>query len=451
MCYSGTAVSGRRAVYHTLSSARMARSVATHIVWNFVLEKLSLPKKKIKVLLLENIHGNAADLFKRNGYSNIEMLTGALDAGELKERLEDVHILGIRSRTKLTEQVLEAGNKLLTIGCFCIGTNQVDLRAAKAQGIPVFNAPYSNTRSVAELVIAEIIMLFRGIPQRSWGAHEGAWDKTVKGAREIRGKVLGIVGYGHIGTQLSIIAEAMGMQVRYFDIVEKLALGNAVPCRSMDELLAASDVVTLHVPETPETKNMITAASFEKMKKGAFFINASRGTVVEIPSLAAALESKHIAGAAVDVFPKEPAGAEEEFKSPLRGLRNVILTPHIGGSTEEAQENIGGEVAEKLVKYSDNGSTLGAVNFPEVALPPQSNATRFMHIHRNVPGVLAKISDVFSSRKINIAGQYLRTDEDIGYVVTDVLGQIEAGMGIRKDLEAIPGTLRTRFLHEAPK
>ena len=378
-------------------------------------------------------------------------MAGALDADELKARLANVHILGIRSRTKLTKDVLSAADKLLTVGCFCIGTNQVDLQAAKRQGIPVFNAPYSNTRSVAELVIAEIVMLFRGIPQRSWGAHEGAWDKTVKGAREIRGKTLGIVGYGHIGSQLSIIAEALGMQVRFYDIIEKLAIGNAKPCRSLDELLAEADVVTLHVPETAQTKNMITAAKLKKMNKGAFFINASRGTVVDIPALADALKSGHIAGAAVDVFPKEPAGPEEKFKSPLQGLRNVILTPHIGGSTEEAQVNIGGEVAEKLVKYSDNGSTLGAINFVEVALPPQSNTTRFMHIHRDVPGVMAKISDVFSRRKINIAGQFLRTDGEIGYVVTDVTGRVDVGMGIRKELAAIPGTVRTRFLYEAGK
>lgn len=415
------------------------------------MEKLSLPKNKINVLLLENVHKSALDLFKRNGYGNVESLKEALDAEALKKKLKDVHILGIRSRTKLTKEVLAAAEKLLTIGCFCIGTNQVDLKAAKRQGVPVFNAPYSNTRSVAELVIAEIIMLFRGIPQRSWGAHEGAWDKTVKGAREIRGKVIGIVGYGHIGTQLSIMAEAMGMQVRYYDIVEKLALGNAQPCRTLDELLAVSDVVTLHVPETAETKNMMNAAKFKKMKKGAFFINAARGTVVDIPALADGLKSGHLAGAAVDVFPKEPATVEEKFKSPLQGLRNVILTPHIGGSTEEAQANIGSEVAEKLVKYSDNGSTLGAVNFVEVALPTQTNTTRFMHIHRDEPGVMARIAEVFSKREINIAGQYLRTDGEIGYVVTDVAGRIKVGEGIRKDLAAIPGTVRTRFLYEAPK
>ncbi len=415
------------------------------------MEKLSLPKSRIKILLLENVHKSAVELFKRNGYTNIESVPGAIDADELVAKIKNVHIIGIRSRTKLTKDILTAAPKLLTVGCFCIGTNQVDLKCAKKLGIPVFNAPYSNTRSVAELVLAEIIMLFRGIPQRSWGAHEGEWDKSVKGAREIRGKTLGIVGYGHIGTQLSIIAEAMGMQVRFFDVIEKLALGNARATASLDELLSVSDVVTLHVPETPQTKNMMTAAKFKKMKKGAFFINAARGTVVEIDSLADALKSGHVAGAAVDVFPKEPADGNEKFKSALQGLRNVILTPHIGGSTEEAQANIGGEVAEKLVKYSDNGSTLGAVNFPEVQLPPQEDATRFMHIHRDTPGVLSKITDLFSRRKINIAGQFLRTDGDIGYVVTDVKGRVEAGMGIRKELEAIEGTVRTRFLYEAPR
>ncbi len=414
-------------------------------------EKLSLPKTRIKVLLLENINKTAIELFKRQGYGAVESLVGALDAEDLKAKLKDVHILGIRSRTKLTKEILAAGEKLLAVGCFCIGTNQVDLKAAKKQGVPVFNAPYSNTRSVAELVLAEIIMLSRDIPRKSWTAHEGGWDKSHKGSHEIRGKVLGIIGYGHIGTQLSILAEALGMQVRFYDVIEKLALGNAQVCRSLDDLLAMSDFVTLHVPETPQTKNMINAAKLKKMKKGAHLINASRGTVVEIEALAEALKSGHVAGAALDVFPKEPADGDEKFKSPLQGLKNVILTPHIGGSTEEAQANIGAEVAEKLVKYSDNGSTLGAVNFVEVALPPQTDATRFMHIHRDVPGVLSKITDVFARRKINIAGQYLRTDGEIGYVVTDVKGRVEVGMGIRKDLAAIEGTVRTRFLYEAPR
>ncbi|MCB2106868.1 MAG: phosphoglycerate dehydrogenase [Rhodobacteraceae bacterium] len=410
-------------------------------------EKLSLPKDKIKVLLLENINKTALELFKRQGYRSVTVETGALDAENLKKRLKDVHILGIRSRTKLTKDVLQAGEKLLAVGCFCIGTNQVDTKAAKKLGVPVFNAPYSNTRSVAELVMAEIVMLSRDIPRKNWLAHEGGWDKSHKGSREVRGKVLGIVGYGHIGSQLSVIAEAMGMRVRFYDIVEKLALGNAQSAGSLDDLLAMSDFVSLHVPETPQTKNMITAAKLKKMKSGAYLINASRGTVVEIDALADAIKSGHIAGAALDVFPKEPADGGEKFKSPLQGLKNVILTPHIGGSTEEAQANIGAEVAEKLVKYSDNGSTLGAVNFVEVALPPHTDTTRFMHIHRDAPGVLMKITDVFARRGINIAGQYLRTDGEIGYVVTDVLGRVEVGMGIRKDLAAIEGTLRTRFLY----
>ncbi|MDX2223727.1 MAG: phosphoglycerate dehydrogenase, partial [Rhodospirillaceae bacterium] len=385
-------------------------------------EKLSLPKDRIKVLLLENINKTAVELFKRNGYRAVAVEAGALDADDLKARLADVHILGIRSRTKLTKDVLAAAPKLMAVGCFCIGTNQVDVKAAKRMGVPVFNAPYSNTRSVAELVMAEIVMLSRDIPRKNWLAHEGGWDKSHTGSREVRGKTLGIVGYGHIGTQLSIIAEAMGMQVRFYDIIEKLALGNAQAVHSLDELLAVSDVVTLHVPETPQTKNMIGAAKLKKMKKGAHLINASRGTVVDIDALAEAVRSGHIAGAALDVFPKEPADGAEKFKSPLQGLKNVILTPHIGGSTEEAQANIGAEVAEKLVKYSDNGSTLGAVNFVEVALPPQSDATRFMHIHLDTPGTLMKITNVFASRGINIAGQYLRTDGEIGYVVTDVMG-----------------------------
>jgi len=413
-------------------------------------EKLSLTKDKIKVLLLENINRTAVDLFKRQGYRSVESLKEALDADDLKRRLKNVHIVGIRSRTKLTKDVLASAEKLMAVGCFCIGTNQVDLKCAKRLGVPVFNAPYSNTRSVAELVIAEIIMLMRRIPEKNALAHAGGWDKSHVGSNEIRGKTLGIVGYGHIGTQLSVMAEAMGMQVKFYDIEDKLVIGNARPTRSLDEVLETSDVVSLHVPETPSTKNMITAAKIKKMKEGSFLINASRGTVVEIDALADALKSGHIAGAAVDVFPKEPAGPEEKFKSALQGLPNVILTPHVGGSTEEAQENIGSEVAEKLVKYSDNGSTIGAVNFPEVALPPQSDATRFMHIHRDAPGVLSKITNVFASRSINIAGQYLRTDGDIGYVVTDVKGRVEVGMGIRKDLAAIEGTVRTRFLYEAP-
>jgi D-3-phosphoglycerate dehydrogenase / 2-oxoglutarate reductase len=413
----------------------------------YIMSKLSLPKDKIKVLLLENVHANAVDLLRRQGYGQIEEVKEALDEAELVARIADAHMIGIRSRTQITARVLDAADKLMAIGCFCIGTNQVETTAAKMRGIPVFNAPYSNTRSVAELVLAEAIMLLRGIPEKSWITHEGGWQKSAVGSYEIRGKTLGIVGYGHIGTQLSIMAEALGMRVIFYDIVEQLALGNATAVRDLGELLAESDIVSLHVPATDQTAGMIDRACLRAMKKGAHLINASRGNVVDIDALAECLKDGHLAGAAIDVFPKEPASLEESFESPLRGLKNVILTPHIGGSTVEAQANIGSEVADKLVKYSDNGSTLGAVNFVEVALPPQQNAIRFMHIHRDVPGVLSKINNVFSSRDINIAGQHLRTDGEIGYVVTDVRGEVEIGMGIRRDLEAIEGTLRSRFLY----
>ncbi|MBT4739376.1 MAG: phosphoglycerate dehydrogenase [Rhodospirillaceae bacterium] len=411
------------------------------------MSKLSLPKDKIKVLLLENVHANAVDLFKRQGYGQVEEVKEALDETELKARIADAHMVGIRSRTQITDSVLNVAEKLMVVGCFCIGTNQVETKAAKMRGIPVFNAPYSNTRSVAELVLAQAIMLLRGIPEKSWITHEGGWMKSATGSYEIRGKTLGIVGYGHIGTQLSVMAEALGMRVVFYDIVEKLALGNATAIRALDELLACSDVVSLHVPSTEMTAGMIDRVCLRAMKKGAHLINASRGNVVDIDALAKCLSDGHLAGAAVDVFPKEPASPDETFESPLRGLKNVILTPHIGGSTMEAQANIGTEVADKLVKYSDNGSTLGAVNFVEVALPPQQNAIRFMHIHRDVPGVLSKINGVFSSREINISGQYLRADGEIGYVVTDVMGELEVGMGIRRELGAIEGTVRSRFLY----
>ncbi|MDG2243820.1 MAG: phosphoglycerate dehydrogenase [Rhodospirillaceae bacterium] len=411
------------------------------------MSKLSLPKDKIKVLLLENVHANAVEVFKRQGYGQVDEVLEALDESELKERIVDAHMIGIRSRTRITESVLSVSERLMAVGCFCIGTNQVDIKAAKMQGIPVFNAPYSNTRSVAELVLAQSIMLLRGVPEKSWVTHEGGWMKSASGSYEIRGKTLGIVGYGHIGTQLSVMAEALGMRVLFYDIVEKLALGNANAVRDLDELLRLSDIVSMHVPSTDLTEGMINRERILAMKKGAHLINASRGNVVDIEALAEFLSNGHLAGAAVDVFPKEPASPDETFESPLRGLKNVILTPHIGGSTMEAQANIGTEVADKLVKYSDNGSTLGAVNFGEVALPPQQNAIRFMHIHRDVPGVLSKINGVFSSRDINISGQYLRADGEIGYVVTDVMGDLEVGMGIRRELDAIDGTIRSRFLY----
>ena len=412
------------------------------------MENLSLNKDKIRILLLEDLHKNAENYFRAHGYNNIVSYKTALDADALKKELEQTHIVGIRSRTKLTAQVLESAKKLMAIGCFCIGTNQVDLNAAKRLGIPVFNAPYSNTRSVAELVLGEIIMLMRHIPEKNEAAHRGVWEKNANGSVEIRHKVLGIVGYGHIGSQLSVLAEAAGMHVRFYDIVDKLAMGNAQSCSSLSELLSVSDIVSLHVPQTVQTNGMISRAELYAMKKGAYLINAARGTVVDVDALKEFLDSGHLAGAAVDVFPKEPTGKDEEFVSVLRNTRNVILTPHIGGSTLEAQANIGLEVAERLVKYSDNGSTLGAVNMVEVSLPVQEagKVTRFMHIHKNVPGVLSAFNNVFASRALNISGQYLRTDGEYAYVVADIDGSIEKAADLHDDLAKINGTLKTRYL-----
>lgn len=408
------------------------------------MEKFSLAKDKIKILLLEGLHQSAVQSFKNQGYSNIEYLKTSLPEEELIERIKDVHFIGIRSRTQLTENVLAAADKLVAIGCFCIGTNQVDLTAALKRAIPVFNAPFSNTRSVAELVLGQIIMLLRGVPQRNAAAHRGEWQKTANNSFEARGKTLGIIGYGHIGTQLSIMAENIGMRVQFYDIEDKLVLGNATQV-NFGTLLKTSDVITLHVPETAQTKNMIGEAELALMKQGSILINASRGTVVDIDALAEALSSNKLAGAAIDVFPVEPKGNDEEFISPLREFDNVILTPHIGGSTQEAQENIGFEVAGKLVKYSDNGSTLSAVNFPEVSLPEHKGRSRLLHIHKNQPGVLTKINEAFAKHNINIAGQYLQTNADIGYVVIDIdSDDVEQALN---ELRAIPGTLRARVLH----
>lgn len=408
------------------------------------MEKFSLAKDKIKILLLEGLHQSAVQTFKDQGYTNIEYLKTSLPEEELIERIKDVHFIGIRSRTQLTENVLEAASKLVAIGCFCIGTNQVDLNAALTRAVPVFNAPFSNTRSVAELVLGQIIMLLRGIPQRNAAAHRGEWLKTADQSFEARGKTLGIIGYGHIGTQLSIMAEQLGMRVQFYDIESKLVLGNATQV-DLATVLKTSDVISLHVPETAQTQNMIGEAEFALMKHGAVLINASRGTVVDIDALTAALNSKKLAGAAIDVFPVEPKGNNEEFISPLRQFDNVILTPHIGGSTQEAQENIGFEVAGKLVKYSDNGSTLSAVNFPEVSLPEHKERARLLHIHKNQPGMLTKINDAFARHNINIAGQYLQTNQEIGYVVIDI-DSADRELALN-ELKAIPGTLRARVLH----
>ncbi|WP_434930561.1 phosphoglycerate dehydrogenase [Shewanella sp. HL-SH5] len=406
--------------------------------------KHSLDKDKIKILLLEGVHQSAVDVLERAGYTNIEYHKASLGESELLESIKDAHFVGLRSRTQLTAEVLSHAEKLVAIGCFCIGTNQVDLAAAEKLGVPVFNAPFSNTRSVAELVIGEIIMLMRGIPQRNAQCHRGGWLKSANGSVEVRGKTLGVIGYGHIGTQLGILAETLGMRVIFFDIEDKLPLGNASQIHSLETLLATADVVSLHVPETPQTKDMFGEKEFSQMRKGSFFINASRGTVVDIDALAEAVKSEHIAGAAIDVFPVEPKSNDDEFVSPLRGLENVILTPHIGGSTAEAQENIGIEVAGKLAKYSDNGSTVSAVNFPEVSLAQHAGASRLLHIHHNRPGVLIKINQAFSAKGINIAAQYLQTTAEIGYVVMEVdSDQAEEALG---ELKLIEGTIRTRVL-----
>jgi D-3-phosphoglycerate dehydrogenase len=410
--------------------------------------KTSLDKGKIKILLLEGIHSSAIETFRREGYVNIECHPKSLPADQLLASIHDVYFIGIRSATHLTEAIFERAPRLIGVGCFCIGTNQVDVDAARERGIPVFNAPFSNTRSVAELVLAEIILLLRGVPYRNAMAHRGKWVKSAAGSYEVRGKCLGIVGYGHIGTQIGLLAEGLGMHVVYYDIETKLALGNARAVGTLDALLEIADVVTLHVPETPQTCRMIGARELALMKPGASIINASRGTVVDIGALLEALNSKHLSGAAMDVFPVEPKSAGEEFVSPLRGLDNVLLTPHVGGSTEEAQQNIGVEVAEKLVRYSDNGSTATAVNFPEVSLPEHPGKHRVLHIHRNQPGVLSAINGVFSEQKINIAGQYLQTNPNIGYVVIDIeTDEPGTSWELKRKLDDVPGTIRTRILY----
>jgi D-3-phosphoglycerate dehydrogenase len=408
------------------------------------MSKTSLDKSKIKFLLLEGVHPSAVEVLRAAGYSQIETLPKALQGEELKAKLADVHFLGIRSQSKLTADVLSAAPKLVAVGCFCIGTNQVDLNAARERGVAVFNAPYSNTRSVAELVLAEAILLLRGIPAKNALVHRGGWMKSAVHSHEIRGKTLGIVGYGSIGTQLSVLAEGLGMHVAFYDVVSKLPLGNARQVPKLHDLLAQSDIVSLHVPELPSTQWMIGAAEIAAMKQGGILINAARGTVVDIDALAEGIKSEKLWGAAVDVFPVEPGSNNEEFQSPLRGLDNVILTPHIGGSTMEAQANIGGEVAEKLVKYSDNGTSISSVNFPEVALPAHPGKHRILHIHHNVPGVLSEINRIFSDNHINISGQYLQTNEKVGYVVIDI-DAASSDLALEK-LADVQGTIRSRVL-----
>jgi D-3-phosphoglycerate dehydrogenase len=406
--------------------------------------RTSLEKHKIRIVLLEGIHPRAVETFARNGYSRVDCLPTALAGDALHAAIADAHFVGIRSGTTLTAGALAAASKLVGIGAFCIGTNQIDLDAAMMLGIPVFNAPFANTRSVAELVIAEIILLMRGIPAKNALAHRGVWAKSVDQAREVRGKTVGIVGYGRIGSQVSVLAESLGMNVCYHDVAATLPLGNARALESLEAVLEAADVVTLHVPESPQTRGLIGRPELARMRRGGLLVNASRGCVVEIDAACEALESGHLAGAAFDVFPVEPAGRHDEFVSPLRQFDNVILSPHVAGSTVEAQANIGAEVAEKLVRYSDNGSTLSAVNFPEVSLPPHPGSHRLLHIHHNVPGILSRMNTVFSQENINITGQYLMTNAKIGYVVCDVAE--ESSAAALRTLESIEGTIRTRML-----
>ncbi len=408
-------------------------------------QQLSFPKDKINIVLFEGIHDTAVENFRRFGYTSVTRLPHALQGDELSDMLSTAHMVGVRSRTKLTKEVLEAAPKLMGIGCFCIGTNQVDLTVAAKRGIAVFNAPHSNTRSVAELVIAESVMLYRGLADKSAAAHAGQWKKTAAKSHELRGRTIGIVGYGHIGSQVSILAEAFGMTVVYHDIMPKLPMGNARQLGSLDEVLAVSDIVTFHVPQAASTKNLMSAERIAQMKPGAMLINASRGNVVDIDALRAALEDGRVGGAAIDVFPTEPKSNDEPFETPLRGLPNVVLTPHIGGSTLEAQQNIGVEVSTKLIHYSDLGSTIGTVNFPELSLPPHEGMHRLLHVHENRPGVLMEINRVVSATETNIAAQYLQTTAEVGYVVMDINHQHTDQL--LESLRQVKGTLRARVLY----
>jgi D-3-phosphoglycerate dehydrogenase len=422
----------------------IAPSLDEFLYHNNLSRSQSYPKSRIKVLLLENVHPVAVQLFEQEGF-NVEIRKGALDEDELIEAIRDVSILGIRSKTNVTARVLEYANKLMSVGAFCIGTNQIDLNACTEKGIAVFNAPYSNTRSVVELAIGEIIMLVRGIVPKSNAMHRGEWDKSAKNSYEVRGKKLGLVGYGNIGTQLSVVAEALGMEVYFYDIVDKLALGNARKCKTLDELLTVADFISLHTDGRAENKNLISYREFGLMKNGVIFLNLSRGHIVDIPALVDAIERGKVIGAGVDVFPQEPKTNNEEFVNALRNLPNVILTPHIGGSTEEAQANIGNFVPSKLLEYTNNGSTYGSVNFPELQLPLLKDSHRLLHIHANVPGILAKMNQIFANYHINIHGQYLKTNEKIGYVITDVAK--EYAEEVVKELKELDNTIKFRLLY----
>lgn len=410
--------------------------------------QFSLSKDNIRILLLEGVSETAVEMMKAAGYSSVKRLPRALEGDALRAAVKGVHLLGIRSRTQITEEVLGVADRLIAIGCFNVGTNRVDIDACRQIGVPVFNAPFSNTRCVAELVIGEIVMLLRRVIPRSAAAHEGRWDKSATDSHEIRGKTLGIIGYGNIGSQLSYLAEALGMRVIYYDHTDKLRHGNTEPTDSLQELLAQSDVVTLHVPETPATHGMIGPAAIRAMKAGAYLINNSRGTVVGLDALAAALREGRLRGAAIDVFPVEPSSNTERFTSPLQGLENVILTPHVGGSTEEAQERIGAEVARKLIDNSDGGSTMGTVNFPQVQLPVRPVGTRFIQVQRNLPGMLGRLNDVLARHAINIAAQYYETRNDIGYVVLDADASAADSQRVLEEIRSLDGTIRARLLYE---
>lgn len=405
----------------------------------------SYPKEKIKVLLLENIHDEAVKAFKAAGYTNVQRLSKALPEEELIREIRDTHLLGIRSKTHITAKVLQAAAKLQAIGCFCIGTNQVDLAEATREGVAVFNAPYSNTRSVAELIMALSIMLIRRIPDKNAAAHRGIWMKESKGSYELRGKTLGIIGYGNIGSQVSVLAEGLGMHVQYYDVETKLPLGNAVQVRTLKELMGTSDIITLHVPASSTTKNMITKSVLAQAKKGAILLNYARGNVVDLEALAAALKSGALSGAAIDVFPLEPEKNGESFSTPLQGMDNVILTPHIGGSTEEAQFNIGIDVSSKMLRYLETGSSFGSHTVPDLSVPVQDHTHRILHIHKNVPGVLRDINTALSHKNINVLGQYLKTNEEIGYVVLDVNANMSKTAF--ELLSGVKHTIKTRLLY----
>jgi len=405
----------------------------------------SYPKDRIKVLFLENISDKAVQYFKQQGYADVKKMAGALSEEELIKVIKDVHILGIRSKTFISKKVLDSAKKLQAIGCFCIGVNQVDLKACKQKGIAVYNAPYSNTRSVAELVIGASILLIRRILDKNKAAHNGIWNKEAKGSFELRGKTMGIIGYGNIGTQLSVMAEAMGMRVQFFDIETKLPLGNAQAKKSIKEIVSSSDIISLHVPETNQTKNLISKAVLKQFKSGSILVNYARGEVVDLDALAEAIKEKHIAGAAIDVFPVEPEKNGDAFSTPLQGLSNVLLTPHIGGSTEEAQENIGEDVSIKLYQYLERGVSNGSHTIPSLSLPPVDGAHRILHIHKNVPGVLGAINTLLSKNKINIVGQYLKTNDEIGYVVLDVDSKLsKQAMALLKEVKE---TIKVRMLY----